>query len=68
MSSSLGANPVTALTELLCAVRELLIPVILELVDHHCQHWGHRVVSQAPTHNFHLGSRSWWQFPEPQEA
>ena len=25
-------------------MRELLIPVILELVDHHCQHLGHRVI------------------------
>ena len=25
-------------------MRELLIPVILELVDHHCQHLDHRVI------------------------
>ena len=25
-------------------VRELLMPVILELVDHHCQRLGHRVI------------------------
>ena len=25
-------------------MRELHIPVILELVDHHCQHLGHNVI------------------------
>ena len=30
-------------------VRELLVPDILEFVDHHCQHLGHRVV-----HTLHL--------------
>ena len=67
MSSSLGANPVTALTELLCAVRELLIPVILELVDHHCQHLSHRVI-----HTLHSTIAIWvvgadGNFPNPKK-
>lgn len=40
-------------------VRELFIPVGLELADDHLQHLGHRC---------RLGGRSWWQFSEPREA
>ena len=35
-------------------VRELLIPVILELVEHHSRHLGHRVV-----HTLHPTKASW---------
>ena len=47
--------------------RELLIPVILELVDHHSQHLGHRVV-----HTLHPTVAIWLvgaggNFPNPKE-
>ena len=35
-------------------VREMLVPVILELVDDHCQHLGHRVV-----HSLHSNFAVW---------
>ena len=47
MWTSLGTKPVAALTELLYANLTgggLHIPVILELVDHQCQHLGHCVI------------------------
>ena len=57
MRTSLGVKPVAAMTELLYANStwgELHIPVILELVDHHCQHLGHRVI-----HTLHLAIAIW---------
>ena len=48
-------------------VGELHIPVILELVDHHCQHLGHRVI-----HTLHSTIAIWvvgadGNFPNPKK-
>ena len=53
-----------ALTELLY-VRELLIPVMLELVDHYCQHLYPQVIHTLHNTIFRLGGRRWWQRFEP---